>query len=293
MKTPIVSICCITFNHKDYIRETIDGFLLQNVSFAMEIIIHDDASTDGTREILLEYKEKFPDLIHLILQDENQYSKGNKPLNKFVFPQAKGRYIAICEGDDYWTDPNKLQRQVDFLEENPNLIFCYHHASILDFDGEIISGNAGNEIVIIPPEKTISTFIRLLTLVFRNQLENYIKIDFGPIFSGDVALRAYLSTLGGGAYLPLNGAIYRRHPGGVRSGVGIIENYNKWIASRNIILERIKDVSKEDVYRSIVKIHKSKLKHYIMQKNINRTIITLWELIISSLRYIESKVRCL
>lgn len=290
MKIPLVSICCITYNHQNYIRKAIEGFLLQKVDFAIEIIIHDDASIDGTRGILLEYKEKFPDLIHLILQKENQYSKGNKPLNKYVFPLAKGRYIAVCEGDDYWTDPYKLQKQIDFLEKKPDLVYCYHSASVLDFNGDLIENDPGTDIINVPPERTISTFIRLLTLVFRNNLENYIKIDFGFIFSGDVALRAYLSTLGGGAYLPFDGAVYRMHAGGVRSSVGYIENYEKWISSRNVILERINGINKEDVYRSILKIQRSKLKYFFREGDIKRVGVTISELALSFCRYLQEKL---
>jgi glycosyltransferase involved in cell wall biosynthesis len=116
---PLVSIACITYNHEPYLRMCIDGFLLQKTSFPFEILIHDDASTDGSDQIIREYELKYPDLISPIYQIENQYSKGNKRiLVKFVFPKCRGKYIALCEGDDYWTDPLKLQKQVDFLEAN-------------------------------------------------------------------------------------------------------------------------------------------------------------------------------
>lgn len=115
----MVSISCITYNHARYIRECLDGFLMQECNFDFEILIHDDASTDGTQEIIKEYAEKYPDLIKPIYQTENQYSKGQRGMNvKYNFPRAKGKYIALCEGDDYWTDPLKLQKQVAFLEEN-------------------------------------------------------------------------------------------------------------------------------------------------------------------------------
>lgn len=118
---PLVSICCITYNHARYIRQCLDGFLMQKVNFEYEIIVHDDASTDGTSEIIRDYSNKYSDLIVPIFQSENQYSKGVCGVYaKFVYPHARGKYIAICEGDDYWIDPLKLQKQVDFLEMNPN-----------------------------------------------------------------------------------------------------------------------------------------------------------------------------
>lgn len=123
---PLVSICCITYNHKNYIHDAIEGFLMQKTDFPIEIIIHDDASTDGTAEIIKEYADKNPGLFVTIMQTENQWSKGIKPSPTYVWPRARGKYIALCEGDDYWTDPLKLQKQVDFLEANPDCSLCFH-----------------------------------------------------------------------------------------------------------------------------------------------------------------------
>lgn len=129
---PLVSILCVTYNQKDYIVQTIEGFLMQKVDFPIEIIIHDDASTDGTTEILREYVQKYPDLIKPIFQEKNQYSQKVNIWNTFIYPKAQGKYYAECEGDDYWTDPNKLQRQIDFLESNPEYIFS--HTSFKYYD---------------------------------------------------------------------------------------------------------------------------------------------------------------
>lgn len=124
---PLVSICCITYNHENYIRDCIEGFLMQKTSFPFEVIIHDDASTDNTAQIIKEYADQNPGLFVTILQTENQWSKGGGSIfARFVFPRARGKYIALCEGDDYWTDPLKLQKQVDFLEKNPDCSLCFH-----------------------------------------------------------------------------------------------------------------------------------------------------------------------
>ncbi len=125
----LVSICSITYNHAPYIRQCLDGMLMQKTDFAFEIIINDDCSTDGTTEIIREYAAKYPDIIKPVYHDENLYSKGVRGMfNKFVFPKARGKYIALCEGDDYWTDPLKLQKQVDFLEAHPDYSMCFHNA---------------------------------------------------------------------------------------------------------------------------------------------------------------------
>lgn len=123
---PLVSIVCTTYNQVDYIRDCLKGFLMQDVDFPIEILIHDDCSTDGTTKIIKEYAAKYPEIINPIYEKENQYQQG-KPAGNNVWniPRAKGKYIAFCEGDDFWTDPMKLKRQVDFLESNPDYGLCH------------------------------------------------------------------------------------------------------------------------------------------------------------------------
>jgi len=134
---PEVSICCITYNHEKYIRDAIESFLMQKTTFPFEIIIHDDASTDNTSKIIIEYAKKYPDLFVPILQSENQWSKGIRPSPTYVWPRVRGKYIALCEGDDYWTDSLKLQKQVDFLEMNADCSWCCHPAAVVDEDGGV------------------------------------------------------------------------------------------------------------------------------------------------------------
>lgn len=124
--TPLVTICCITYNHAAYIRECLNGFLMQETNFKFEVVIHDDASTDETQSIIKEYCEKYPNVFSPIFQHVNQYSRGIKSIiQTFCVPQFRGKYIAMCEGDDYWIDPYKLQKQVDFLESHPDYGMCY------------------------------------------------------------------------------------------------------------------------------------------------------------------------
>lgn len=128
----LVSICCITYNHVGYIRQCLDGFMMQKTDFAFEVLIHDDASTDGTTEIIKEYELKFPKVIKPLYETENQWVKGRRGSIVFNYPRAKGKYIAMCEGDDYWTDPHKLQKQVSFLENNPDYCACYTKAHVFN-----------------------------------------------------------------------------------------------------------------------------------------------------------------
>ncbi len=124
---PTVSIICLTYNHASYIRECLDGFLMQQTDFPYEVIIHDDASTDGTTEIIKEYATKYPDIIKPIIQTENQYSKHRDfgiIINNCI-KHSTAQYIAFCEGDDYWINDQKLQKQVKFLDENQDYGMCY------------------------------------------------------------------------------------------------------------------------------------------------------------------------
>ncbi len=121
----LVSIHCLAYNQEAYIRKCLDGFVMQKTDFCFEAIVHDDASTDRTANVIREYAEKYPSIIKPIYEKENQYSKGGGALQRIMDENTHGKYIAICEGDDYWTDPLKLQKQVDFLESNPDYGMCY------------------------------------------------------------------------------------------------------------------------------------------------------------------------
>lgn len=126
----LVSVCTLTFNHAPYLNKYFEGILMQRTTFKYEVIINDDCSTDGTKEILLEYASKYPELIKVVIQDENQYSQGDRGyFAKYCYPRCKGKYVAWCEGDDCWTDPLKLQKQVDYLDTHPECVLVH-----TDFD---------------------------------------------------------------------------------------------------------------------------------------------------------------
>ena len=137
---PLVSIICPTYNHEKYITDAIESFLMQKVEFPIEIIIHDDASTDATADIIRSYEKKYPTIIKPIYQKENQYSKG-KPPTYFIYKRAQGKYIASCEGDDYWTDPYKLKKQVEFLENHPEYIAVTHNVRVVNEYNKLIKNN--------------------------------------------------------------------------------------------------------------------------------------------------------
>lgn len=123
----LVSIQCTVFNQKDHIKKCLDGFVMQKTNFKFEVIVYDDCSTDGTRDIIEEYSNRYPETIKTIFPEHNiAKSEGFYKINQLVYNQMNGKYIAFCEGDDYWTDENKLQIQVDYLENHPELVGCFH-----------------------------------------------------------------------------------------------------------------------------------------------------------------------
>ena len=131
----MVSVLCTAYNHEPYIRTCLDGMVNQETDFAYEILINDDVSTDGTAAIIREYAARYPDKIRPFFPEKNLYSQGINVYDAYFFPNARGKYTAICEGDDYWTDPTKLQRQVDFLEAHPDYSACVHDTELLFCDG--------------------------------------------------------------------------------------------------------------------------------------------------------------
>lgn len=186
---PLVSISCITYNHAPYIRECLEGFLMQKTNFPFEILIHDDASTDGTADIIREYQAEYPDLIKPILREKNLYSQGIRCINRFNIERAHGKYIAFCEGDDFWTDPLKLQKQADFLETHPDyglvssdfFAFRQKDGQCVNFSqSPIMDGNCFLDIV------TEKKRVQTLTVCMRkNIFFSREKLDPAKYFLGD------------------------------------------------------------------------------------------------------------
>lgn len=220
-----VSICCITYNHAKFIKQCLDGFLMQQTNFEYEILIHDDASDDGTQDIIKKYQEKYPEIIKPIYQKENQYSQGISRFNtKYNFPRAKGIYIATCEGDDYWTDPLKLQKQVDFLEANPAFILTHHKFNNVDLNGKLMSSS-------IKP--------LLCTVLFRNDIADMPYTDECP--NGDRLIFTYFSLKGSFKYLDdILPSVRRHHPAGVMSMKSLDEKLQRQAKTWTIIYETFK-----------------------------------------------------
>lgn len=230
----IVSIVCNVYNQEDYIRQTIDSFLSQITDFNIEILIHDDVSTDNTRIILKEYELKYPELIKVIYQTENQYRLGRSSWVDYQFPRALGKFIALCDGDDYWTDPYKLQKQVDFLDKNLNFVLYCHNTTMLDENDSFIKeGFIINDNTILKTKNLLGdnyfNIIPTASVVFRNILKknNFEFISISPF--GDFPLYIELSKYGD-IYFDKNVySVYRRNGKGTTSSLTKLQQLNDLI----------------------------------------------------------------
>ena len=135
----MVTVRCVTYNQVNYIRKCLEGIVMQKTNFPFEAIVHDDASTDGTTEVVREFAEKYPEIIKPLYETENQWSKNNGAIAKVMDENTRGKYIAPCDGDDYWTDPLKLQKQVDFLESHDDYTLIHTCFDYMDMEGDNIS----------------------------------------------------------------------------------------------------------------------------------------------------------
>lgn len=132
-----VSVLCTAYNHEKYIRDALEGFVSQKTDFPFEVLVNDDCSSDGTADIIREYAGKYPNIIRPFYQEKNLYSQGGMThlFASVFYPNARGEYMALCEGDDYWSDPEKLQRQVSFLDAHPDYTACVHNTVLHYCDG--------------------------------------------------------------------------------------------------------------------------------------------------------------
>ncbi|MCI8948468.1 MAG: glycosyltransferase family 2 protein [Lachnospiraceae bacterium] len=211
----LVSISCITFNHETYIARALDSFLMQKTNFNFEILVYDDASTDRTQEIIREYEAKYPDRIKPYYQKENQYSQGKYNVEGFFnYPRAKGTYIAMCDGDDYWTDPNKLQLQVDYMEAHPECAMCLHSAKIETQEKAIqsleIRPYRKNRLIL--PGEVIDKASNYPTasLLFRTEYTRDLKDYYYVSPVGDIPIQLHMAAKGTVYYMDRKMSVYQQ-----------------------------------------------------------------------------------
>jgi glycosyltransferase involved in cell wall biosynthesis len=234
---PLVSIDIITYNHEKFISQAIEGVLMQNVSFLYDLVICDDFSTDDTRNILLNYQKKYPDKIILRFQDKNLGLRFNYFENKKA---CRGKYIAICEGDDYWTDPNKLQKQVDFLEKNDDYSMLFTN-SLEVFEYESWKKNSKPFCKLEDKDYTGADLLKnwlvpTATVVYRNNI-SYEFRNINSFLFYDIPLFLKLSQYGKVRGLNEITAIYRRHDKSITNQEIPYKKYFSHLKALNIEFE--------------------------------------------------------
>ena len=226
---PLLSVCLITYNHVKYIEQAIEGVLMQQTDFSFDLIIADDFSIDGTREIVINYKKKYPALIKLILQQKNVGAAQNW-IELITTPSAK--YIAYFEGDDYWTDPLKLQKQVDFLEANNDYAICFHRVHELRTGEDIrlsTLNNSTEEETYTVEDLAVDNFIHTPSVIFRNDLIKKFPDWFVDSPVGDYPLHMLNARFGKIKYFPECMAVYRRHENGIWGGKSQLHQSTGWV----------------------------------------------------------------
>lgn len=221
-ETPLLSVNCCAFNHQRFIGQALHGMLIQRTTFRFEVLVHDDCSTDQTPEVIRMFAERYPTIIKPIYQEKNQYSRGFRPA-RINRERARGRYVAMCEGDDYWLDPHKLQRQVEFLEGHPEYVICGHDAVVVDGDGKRIRDSkylgsqrdfSGDQMIADP-----TVLMATNSYVYRVPEELYPRESAFAV-NGDQFLVSFLGQFGGCKYMDdLQPSAYRIHDGGIWSSI--------------------------------------------------------------------------
>lgn len=263
----LVSVICLTYNQEKYIAQCMDSLVNQNTRFKYEIIVHDDNSNDDTQKILTEYETRYSDRVSLILQDENQYSKGINILDDIVVPRAKGKYIAICEGDDYWTDINKLEKQVEAMENNSKCWICSHAVSMVDEEGLNVIGK------IAPSERNCifniaevikgdGGFVGTNSLLIRREAFEQ-KYTFRKVYPLDYFLQIMGTLHGGMLYLTDEMSAYRTFSEGSWSN-SMMQDQEKFCRhyKKMIIALRQLDDETEQVYHD-------EIEHIIFRQEFN------------------------
>jgi len=248
---PVVSICTITYNHEAFVAEALDSFLMQETDFPFEIVIDDDCSPDGTAEVINQYIKQFPNIIKANLREKNVGMMPNFTEN---MKRAKGKYIALCEGDDYWTDPLKLQKQVDFLRDNIDTTMIFENA-------KIVNEKNTTSLELFNPKEVASKFVEPIDLIQAKRIvptgsilfcRDDAIVDFfvnnSVLLVGDTPLFLYLAKSGKIYYNNNISSIYRVHVGGVTSlSFHTLETNKKFMAYYVFIQEYFKDLKLDKI----------------------------------------------
>jgi glycosyltransferase involved in cell wall biosynthesis len=280
---PLVSICCLTYNHENFIAMSLDSMLTQETDFPFEIIIRDDCSTDNTTKIVREYAEKFPHIISTILETENQFSKG---VNPFIptYDKSVGKYIAILEGDDYWRDDSKLQKQVAFLDNNKDYILSYNNSIVIDENNQLVKKirNPSPKDYTSDQMLCAEAYIPTNTVLFRKVI-SLSQEQFRNTLNGDTVLWHLLGRYGKSKYQnDIIHAAYRVHSGGIWSSLDNVEQFKNGIITKRVL----KKISPND-FKLKARIDKSmnKMVAIWLHKAISSFDFKLLQIIVKQIKH--------
>jgi len=265
-KNSSVSVFMLAYNHEKYIRQAVKSVVSQKTNFPYKIFIGEDCSTDNTRAICIELQQKYPEKITLLLNEKNLgvLQNASRVYDACV---NYGKYTAICEGDDYWTDENKLQKQVDFLEQNPDFNICCHRAKRLDEKNKTLkTPKAFKQSVFTQEDVANHNFLQTLTEVFRNSAWKGLTEGYFNSISGDYFINMMLSKNGKIKYLPDVMAVYRQHETGSWHSLGAINGMKNTLGVLNTYLQTdLRESVKENLKKNIVRHHL--LIYNLLKKN--------------------------
>ncbi|MBO4878236.1 MAG: glycosyltransferase [Ruminococcus sp.] len=276
MSDYLVTVLCLSYNHEKYIRTTLEGFVNQKTTFRFKVVVHDDASTDGSQDIIREYAEKYPDMFDLVLQEENKYQQGIDFEDEYMFPRVEGKYVAVCEGDDYWTDPEKLQLQVDYMEKHPDCSLCVHNTDKIAEDGSSLGLNFNkskkekdytvNDIILAEP----NSYFHFSSFMWRAETMKRKNEAFSMGGIGDYPMKLYFGTLGYIHYIPRTMSCYRMNAVGSWSSMMNSDN-RKRIAQHNSIISGFRSIDEYTGHKYSPAIKKAiareSAKVMVMEKN--------------------------
>lgn len=298
----MVTIKCLTYNHEPFIQQCLEGFVMQNTNFRFEAVVHDDASTDKTADIIREYAAKYPEIIKPIYETENQYSKHDGSIRRIMNAHTRGKYIALCEGDDYWTDPLKLQKQVDFLEEHEDFVICFTNTMIkneLTGENSIAKINVWDEAETADLLKhnslegprygeVINSPGHTSTVVYRRCIISEFPNWYYKCFIGDEPLFLILSKYGKAKFINEVCTVYRKN----NTGISTYEfSFEKDYRGRLFIYKKLKTYFDKKLHHQLnniiaryhiklFKLYKSQKKYFKAFVSICNALINDWRLFI-------------
>ena len=257
-----VTVYCLAFNHEQYIAKTLQGFLDQTVSCPFHVIIHDDASTDGTQRVIQEYVSRRPELFTVILQEENQYSKKIPIYNTFIEPRITTKYCCICEGDDYWTDPHKIQLQYEYMEAHPECSMCVHNTERIDSNGNALGqpfsaqgvdrDYSAAEVIEAGPGGLFHT----TSYMYRTEQRKQMPDCYAVPGVGDYPLSIFVSTQGYIHYIAKTMSAYRTNVAGSWT-VRVVHQQSAYLAHLKklvAMLERVDAYTEQKYHVSLEKM---------------------------------------